>query len=128
MPAIAILAAAKAALDTDFMVTSVLLQWTNLETDPSIKLDLQTKRGRGVGCEFTMRSSRSEGHSPFQDGDFAVPKGGESEQLVGKAIAGRRHPQPDRRRRGWSGRQRPQSITKRPVRLRLRRQGIQKPQ
>lgn len=90
MPAIAIPAAAKAALDTDFMVISVLLQWTNLETDPSIKLDLQTKCGRGVGCEITMRSSRSEGHSPFQDGDFAVPKGGESEQLVGMAIAGRR--------------------------------------
>jgi len=90
VPAIAIPAAAKAALDTDFMVISVLLQWTNLETDPSIKLDLQTKCGRGVGCEITMRSSRSEGHSPFQDGDFAVPKGGESEQLVGMAIAGRR--------------------------------------
>ena len=50
MPAIAIPAAAKAALETDFMVTSVHLQWTNLETDPSITLDLQIKRERGVRC------------------------------------------------------------------------------
>ena len=75
MPAIAIPAAAKAALDTDFMVISVLLQWTNLETDPSITLDLQIKRERGVRCESATRSNRLERHNPYQDGDSAVTKG-----------------------------------------------------
>ena len=75
MPAIAIPAAAKAALETDFMVTSVHLQWTNLEIDPSITLDLQIKRERGVRCESAARSRRLERHNPYQDGDSAVIKG-----------------------------------------------------